>query len=266
MKSKSNLRITVKSQHSKPYTVIKHSTKKDKIGFIVIDPGHGGKDPGAVGYRTREKDITLKMGNLIGRQIKKHIKGIRVVYTRKSDRFVELIKRTKIANRYLKKYGNGIFLSIHVNASLSRRSSGFETYFLSQNPSNDDARSTAALENNVILMESKSKDRFKDIDYVEAIMLTNQIQRESSMLAYAVQNGMKRYNRRFKSRGVKKADFFVLRGALMPAVLVEVGYITNRRERRYLKKAYYQRLIVKGIIFGLKRFIKKYNRMIQKKY
>jgi len=159
-------------------------------------------------------------------------------------------------------------LSIHVNASISNKISGYETYFLSQNPTNDDARNTAALENNVIVLEEKSgrsKKRYDDVDYIEAMMLTTQIQKESSLLALSVQRGMSKSNRIFKSRGVRKADFFVLRGVLMPAVLVEVGFITNMKESKYLQSRSHQMKIAEGIADGVSEFIKKYNRMIQNK-
>jgi N-acetylmuramoyl-L-alanine amidase len=242
------------------------SRKKDRIGFIVIDPGHGGKDPGALGRGgVREKSITLGISKLLSSLLKSKLKGIKIILTRKRDRFIELSKRTEIGNRYLKKYGNGIFLSIHVNASISPKISGYETYFLSQNASNEDARNTAALENNVIVLEDRSKSKkYGDIDYIEAMMITTQIQKESSLLAASIQNGMSGKVKNFKSRGVRKADFFVLRGALMPAVLVEVGFITNSKELRFLKKTSHRRKIALGISDGIVRFIEKYNRSLVK--
>jgi len=241
-------------------------TGKYQISFIIIDAGHGGKDPGAMGKgRLKEKDITLKIAKYTGYYFKRRNRSIPVYYTRNSDRFIALSKRSSIANRFLNNKNNGIFVSIHVNASLSPRISGFETYFLSQNPSNDSARSTAALENNVIVLEeNRGRNRYSDIDYIEAHMLMAQIQKESSMLSRSIQNGMRGNNGYFKSRGIKKADFYVLRGSLMPAALVEVGYITNRKEARYLRKSWYQRRIAAGIAQGINSFIHKYNRMIKK--
>lgn len=239
---------------------------KDRIGFIVIDPGHGGKDPGAVGRGgVKEKRITLGISREISLILKRRLKGIKIILTRKKDRFIELSERTEIGNMYLKKYGNGIFLSIHVNASISSKISGYETYFLSQNPSNEDARNTAALENNVIVLEERSKSKkYGDIDYIEAMMITTQIQKESSLLAASIQSGMSGKVRSFRSRGVRKADFFVLRGALMPAVLVEVGFITNRKELRSLQRTGHRGKIARGISDGIIRFIEKYNRFLKK--
>jgi len=243
-----------------------HKTSKDRISFIIIDPGHGGKDPGAIGRGVYEKNITLRVSRHVTRELQSHLPDIRVILTRNRDRFIELSKRTEIANKHLTKNSNGIFVSIHVNASLSKKISGFETYFLSQNPTNEEARTTATLENNVIIMENKSsKGRYNDVEYLEALMLTTQIQKESSLLAVSIQNSIDKKIHEFKSRGVKKADFFVLRGALMPAALVEIGYISNRKELLYLKKNPYQKKIAKGISDGIIRFIKKYNSMIKNK-
>jgi N-acetylmuramoyl-L-alanine amidase len=249
---------------SAPATIQK--TSKDRISFIIIDPGHGGKDPGAIGYGTYEKNITLRVSRDIVNELKLHIPDTHVILTRNNDRFIELSKRTEIANKHLTNNSNGIFVSIHVNASLSKKISGFETYFLSQNPTNEEARTTATLENNVIIMENKSsKGRYNDVEYLEALMLTTQIQKESSILAQSIQNSLDKRIHEFKSRGVKKADFFVLRGTLMPAALVEIGYISHRDELQHLKKRPYQKKIAKGISDGIIRFIKKYNSMIKNK-
>lgn len=232
----------------------------EKITFIIIDPGHGGKDPGAIGAKTKEKDLVLKIAAELRAYLKKELPGTKIILTRDTDRFIELATRTEIANKQLKKGENGIFVSIHINASISSRSSGYETYFLSQNASNEEARATASLENNVVVLEKRQHKPYQDVEYIEALMLTTQIQKESSALAEEIQNNMKKNMTHFKSRGVKKADFFVLRGSLMPAVLVEAGYITNASERAYLKKSSYQRTVAKSVGKGITAFVKKYNR------
>jgi len=242
-------------------------SSRDRICFIVIDPGHGGKDPGAVGKGgLEEKDITLKVARYLEKKIAKKLGDLRVHLTRNNDRFVELSQRTDIANKMLRKSENGIFLSIHVNSSLSSRISGHETFFLSQNPTNEDARNTAALENNVVILEEKSKSApktYDDVDYIEAMMITTQIQKESSELADSIQKGMAKNIKSFGSRGVKKADFYVLRGVLMPAVLIEIGFITNKKEARHLRISSHQEKIADGIAEGVKLFIKRYNRLLK---
>lgn len=239
---------------------------RDRISFIVIDAGHGGRDPGAVGKGgVREKDITLKVAKLVEKKIRKSLPSLRIVVTRRDDRFVELSGRTAIANRQLTKNQNGIFLSIHVNSSLSGKVSGAETFFLSQNPTNEDARNTAALENNVIILEEKSRQKknFDDVDYIEAMMITTQIQKESAALAGAIQNALAKHSTQHGSRGVKKADFFVLRGVLMPAALAEIGYISHASEARSLQKESCQDDIAGCIARGIMLFIDRYNSLIQ---
>ncbi|MCX8123685.1 MAG: N-acetylmuramoyl-L-alanine amidase [Spirochaetes bacterium] len=240
---------------------------KDAIGFIVIDAGHGGKDPGAIGKGgIKEKVLTLQIAREVALQLQKKLPGIEVMMTRTTDKFLELGQRTEIANRLLKKGVNGIFISVHCNAAVVSKISGFETYFLSQNPSNEEARTTAVLENNVIVFESPEKrKRYSDVDFIEALMLTTQIQKESSMLAFAIQKGLDRNITEFKSKGVKKADFFVLRGCLMPSALVEVGYITNPKEKSYLTNKNYQKKLAYGITEGIVNFIDAYNTTILNK-
>ncbi len=237
---------------------------KDAIGFIVVDAGHGGKDPGAIGKSgIKEKVITLQIAHLLALELQKKFPGIDVVMTRTTDKFLELGERTAIANRLLKKGVNGIFVSIHCNAAVVSKISGFETYYLSQNPSNEEARTTAVLENNVIIFEEPEKrKRYSDVDIIEALMLTTQIQKESSMLAHAIQKGLDKNISEFKSKGVKKADFFVLRGCLMPSALVEVGYITNAKEKTFLTDKNYQKKLARGIAEGIMSFIDAYNKTV----
>lgn len=241
---------------------------RERIGFIILDPGHGGKDPGAIGKGgLQEKALTLQISKQVEKMLKSRLKEIKVKATRNSDVFIELAERTEIANRELKRGNNGLFISIHINASISSKVSGFETYFLSQNPTNEEARKTAALENNVVILERNSggEKKYDDVDQVEALMMTTQIQRESSLLADSIQKGLGKNINEFRSRGVQRADFFVLRGALMPAVLAEVGFITNVKEASFLKRADYQNRIAKGISDGIVDFIHEYNKMVQQK-
>jgi N-acetylmuramoyl-L-alanine amidase len=241
----------------------KHDT--DGITFIIIDPGHGGRDPGAVAKGgLKEKKITLDISIKLYKYLKEKLKNIRIQLTRSNDIFIELARRTEIANRMLKAKNNGIFVSIHVNASIVKSVSGFETYFLSQNPSNDDARTTAALENNVVILEEgSSRTSYGDIDHIQALMLTTQIQKESLLLANSIQESIDGKIWESKSHGVKKADFFVLRGALLPAVLAEVGFISNKKELNNLQEQNYQKKIAEGIGNGIISFINKYNSNIK---
>jgi len=239
----------------------------DRIGFIILDPGHGGKDPGAIGKGgVQEKTITLSVTRKLEALLKSNLKGVRVVLTRSNDSFLELGRRTDIANGHLKGGENGVFVSVHVNASVSPRISGFETYFLSQNPSNEEARATSALENDVVVLEDrKHGGAHDDVEHMEAMMITTQIQKESSLLAETVHAQMARVLTGHKSRGVRKADFFVLRGSLMPAILVEIGFITHAKERATLQKAAYQDRVAEALYHGIAAFLKKYNSAIKNK-
>lgn len=257
--------IIVKKEASgqKETKPLPHVTK-DAIGFIVVDAGHGGKDPGAIGKSgIKEKILTLQIARQVALELQKKLPGIDVVMTRTADKFLELGERTEIANRLLKKGVNGIFVSIHCNAAVISKISGFETYYLSQNPSNEEARTTAVLENNVIVFESPEKrKRYSDVEIIEALMLNTQIQKESFMLASAIQRCLDKNISEFKSKGVKKADFFVLRGCLMPSALVEVGYITNPKEKDFLTDKNYQKKLALGITRGIMSFIDTYNKTV----
>jgi N-acetylmuramoyl-L-alanine amidase len=245
--------------------VVKPSVSDDhdvSIDFIVIDAGHGGKDPGAVGKGgAQEKTIVLSVARKLQTYLRQKLPGRNIVLTRSGDRFLELGERTEIANRMLKRRKNGIFISIHANATLSPKVNGYETYFLSRAPTSDDARVTAALENTAADLEKRGKKRYDDIEFVEALMLTAQIQKESGKLAELVQGSMGKKMRKTPNRGVKRADFFVLRGALMPAVLVEIGYITNDAERRLMQSASYQEVMVSAIGEGVVDFVTDYARI-----
>jgi N-acetylmuramoyl-L-alanine amidase len=240
----------------------KPASAAEKIGFIIIDAGHGGKDPGAVGKRkVYEKTITLSVAKKIAGYIKKKNPSLKIYLTRANDTFLELGTRTAFANRKLTNEVGGIFLSVHVNASIIPKMTGFETYFLSQNPTNDEARTTAALENNVIILENAGKQKhYDDVAQTEALMITTQIQKESSDLADKIQATLTKNVKVSPSRGVKTADFYVLRGSLMPAILVEIGYITNDKEMSQLIKKEYQENIAQSISEGVTGFLSSYNK------
>jgi N-acetylmuramoyl-L-alanine amidase len=245
--------VRTPKKNSARYTAV----AAEKIGFIILDAGHGGKDPGAIGKgKLYEKNITLSVVKAVGKIIKQKNPSIKIYYTRSDDTFVELGGRTEFANRKITQESGGVFVSIHVNASIVPKMSGFETYFLSQNPTNEDARSTASLENDVVILENPGRRKsYDDVAYTEALMLTTQIQKESRMLADKIQKSMASSNKEFPSRGVKTADFFVLRGSLMPAALVEIGYITNKKESSRLITNEYQSKIANAVAQGVLSFL-----------
>ncbi len=219
-----------------------------KIRRIVIDPGHGGKDPGALGlYGLKEKHLTLKVSRYLAQELQKTL-GCEVLLTRDRDTFIPLIKRPAIAN--LKRAD--LFVSIHVNASPNRRTRGIETYYLNFT-TDPEAMRVAAMENAV------SNQSLSELQSILKKILRNTKIEESRRLAQAVQKALvKRLSRRWrgvKDLGVKKAPFLVLVGTRMPAILVEISFITNPTEARRLRDERYLREIARGIAEGLKAYV-----------
>lgn len=218
-----------------------------KIKKVVIDAGHGGKDPGAIGKKAKEKDITLAIALKLGTYIKKYIKGVKVIYTRKTDVFVELYKRSEIANNA----GADLFISIHVNASKKKKIKGTSTFVMGLDKANDNL-DVSKRENSVILIEKNYKSKYEGYDPgspESEIMLSlfqNAYLEQSISLASKVQKQLtKRASR--EGRGVRQAGLVVLWNCTMPSILVETGFITNKFEEKYLMSDYGQSLIASAI-------------------
>ncbi|PJZ54165.1 N-acetylmuramoyl-L-alanine amidase family protein [Leptospira adleri] len=223
----------------------------EKLGIktILIDAGHGGKDPGtASDSGTHEKDISLQVAKILKKFFEKVYPEINVILTRPDDTFVELERRSEIANRELKKTGSSLFISLHCNSSINADVNGFEIYYLSQTPSTESARETALLENRILKPRGNSA-----VKKVQAGMMSSLIQRRSRILARALESEMKKkLQPQILSRGVKKADFSVLRGSLMPAVLVEMGYLSHEKESKLLQSKGLQVKLAKSIVEGIR--------------
>ena len=236
---------------------IQELRRKWLIDTIVIDPGHGGKDPGALGINSlKEKDITLYISRELGKLIERNLR-MKVVYTRTEDVFVPLWERTQIANNA----EGDIFISKHANAAKPYSSTkGFETYLLRIGKT-EAAINVAKRENATIKLEEQTHKYidFTDAKKIVASMTQNSAIKSSEFLAEAIQiNLSKRLNS--KNRGVKQAGFHVLVGASMPNVLVEVGFITNKEDAKNLSKHQYKREIAKGIFEAILDFKNKYER------
>jgi N-acetylmuramoyl-L-alanine amidase len=220
------------------------------IKTIVIDPGHGGKDPGAVGRSgLKEKNVVLDIGLRL-RKILKAECGCRVIMTRNRDIFIPLVQRTAIANSVKA----DLFISIHVNSNTYRSARGVETYFLSPARSRS-AMLTAARENMIKL--SDGNESMDDINFIFLDMKNTERINQSSLMARNVQNSVvsvlrKKYGT--KDNGVKSAMFYVLRGARMPSVLVEASFISNRSEEKRLKSGLFLQRVAEGIARGIRRF------------
>ena len=247
--------IVLRMATNKNSTTIQKLRNKWFIDTIVIDAGHGGKDPGAIGKKgLQEKTITLDVAKKLKKLIEKNL-GTKVIMTRSEDSFIPLWKRTKIANDT-----NGkLLISIHVNsAPKSPRARGFETYLLRPGKI-DDAIEVAKRENDVIKMESK-EHRYIDFSIENNILasgLQNQYMKESEFFASEIQKHVDKISTS-PNRGVKQAGFHVLVGAEMPNVLIELGFLSNRNEEKMLGKASYRQKIANAIFDAVVIFKEKY--------
>ena len=223
---------------------------KWKFSTIIIDPGHGGKDPGAVGYRgTLEKDIALDVAKRLEKKISKNMK-VKTVLTRDEDIFLKLGERTRIANE-----NNGsLFISIHANAATDRRASGFETFLIGPNK-NEAAVRVAARENSVLELEGVAGKKLTNEDLIQATIAQSAFASKSEKFAALVQEEIgKRVQG--KNRGVKQAGFYVLMGASMPNVLVELGFISNLAEEKKLRSSQYREVLATAIFRALEKYEK----------
>ena len=233
-----------------PFFVEIHTLKHSTIKTIIIDPGHGGEDYGAMGPSgIKEKDINLNIAKALEKLIAQRM-GARVILTRRDDKFVPLDERTAIANE-----NNGdMFISIHANASYRKGADGVETYFLSINASDDDAKRVAAFENTIssVGRETTNADS-DDLKMILMDMVQTEFLNESSHLAEAIQENLCNILK-VGNRGIKQAPFIVLAGTAMPAVLVEVGFISNANEEKRLAQKETQEVIAEAIFKGIAGF------------
>ncbi|MCH2663600.1 N-acetylmuramoyl-L-alanine amidase [bacterium] len=235
--------------------------QKWAINKIVIDPGHGGRDPGAVGPgQTREKNITLAIARRLGKQLERDL-GLEVVYTRSKDVFTRLRTRARIA----READADLFVSLHCNAGRRRAAGGIEVYFLSE-AKTAEAAAAAERENAVIeLEEDLEQDTGNTLRDMVLEILSSQYLKESEALAASIRSRM---TRRFKSmddRGVKQANFYVMRGTMgaMPSVLVEMGFISNPTEEKLLKKTSFQKDMADAIFEGIRAFKRSHERQLK---
>ena len=200
---------------------------------LVIDPGHGGKDPGCIGTIAREKTINLSVALQLGNLIEENHPNVNVVYTRKTDVFIPLDERANIANRYKA----DLFISIHVNSVRRGNASGTETYTLGLSKS-DENLEVAMRENSVILMEDDYLLTYEGFDpmstesYIMFELIQSRHFEQSVSFASEIQKSYVRAKR--GNRGVRQAGLLVLRKTSMASVLTELGFLSNRNEERYL--------------------------------
>lgn len=241
-KSPAARKSRVKEKNPSPSAALTPAIRK-----IVLDPGHGGKDPGAIGVGgSTEKDIVLRIAKKLAVKLRKEM-GVQVVLTRKDDRFLPLPDRTYIANAE----EADLFISLHMNASDNADAKGIETYYL-DNTTDEAAKRLAARENGT------SRHNISDLQFILADMKQNMKLEDSITLAHRLQassvDGMSKVMGSVKDLGVKKALFHVLVGAQMPCVLVEMFFITHSKEGRAMSQENYQDAMVKALFAGIKKY------------
>jgi len=232
------------------------------LDVIVIDAGHGGHDPGTIGVSgVREKNVTLGIALKLGELLKRRMKGVKVVYTRSTDVFIPLYRRTQIANEV----GAKLFISIHGNSMPRKphRANGFEVYLLRPGRT-EEAIAIAERENGVITLEEGYKDRYQELtdeNFILVTMAQSQYVKSSEVLADLVQKEMHAVSG-LANRGVHQAGFYVLVGAAMPNILVETGYLSNRREEKQLSSSAGQQKIAEALVKALQLYKNEYEKLL----
>lgn len=239
------------------------ATNAQKKEFVlVLDAGHGGRDPGAVGKISKEKDITLAVARKVGDLVEKNMRNVKIVYTRKTDVFIPLEQRASIANDN----HADMFISIHVNAAKSKAAYGAETYTLglAKTKANLDVAMT---ENSVILLEDDYQTRYRGFDpnsvdsYIMFEFMMDKYLDNSISFATYIQNqfvgAAKRYD-----RGVRQAGFWVLHRSACPSVLVELGFISNYNEELYLASTGGQREMAQAIYHAFEKYKGSYDKKL----
>ncbi|MFH1007819.1 MAG: N-acetylmuramoyl-L-alanine amidase [Candidatus Latescibacterota bacterium] len=221
---------------------------------IIVDPGHGGHDPGAIGPTgVKEKDVVLDIGRRLADLLRDKLQ-VKVILTRSSDQFIPLNERARLAIR-----NEGmLFVSIHTNSSKNKKAQGTETFFLSE-AKTEDAMNVAQRENASLLYQEKAQlaasENFQLVEDIRLGMLSNQFLKESQDLAALIQSDLSR-TLQTKNRGVKQAGFYVMMGteATMPGVLVEVAFLSNPYEEKLLKRTSFRKKAASAIFEGIKSF------------
>ncbi len=234
------------------------SRERSRLDTVVIDPGHGGKDPGATAHGLQEKDVVLDVAHELGDYIENRL-DLEVVYTRSDDRFIALEERGHIANRV----GGDLFISLHANAFRSPSVKGTETYFLGRSKT-DAARRVMKQENSVVREYEENPDRYDEYDaeaFVKGELFLSASMQFSEQFASIVQEQFKHRVKR-RSRGVHQAGFYVLWSASMPSVLVELGYLTNPQEAQFLNSDRGQTYLASAVFRAVRKYKNEYNKGI----
>jgi len=228
--------------------------EKYQVKIIVIDAGHGGKDPGCSGKTNKEAKIALEIALELGRIIQENLKDVKIIYTRDTDKFIELHERAAIANRN----GADLFISIHCNAATSTAAYGTETFAMGLHKTAGNL-DVAKRENSAILKETNYKSNYEgfdpnsDEDHIMIAQYQNAHVNNSLLLASKVEGEFKNKCSR-KSNGVKQAGFLVLWKTAMPSILIETGFLTNANDETYLSNKTNQTYMASGIYRAIKEY------------
>ena len=237
-------------------SLVSFSQKGTKIKTVVIDAGHGGRDPGALGKHSKEKDIALSVALKTGKYIEDAYPNVKVIYTRKTDKFVDLYRRGEIANEA----NADLFISIHCNANTSSKIYGSETYVLGIEDHREQKNmKVAMMENAAILLEEDADEKYGDFDpkspesLISLTLLQNDNLDQSLNIAGKIQRQFSERVGR-KDRSVYQAGFLVLWKTSMPSVLVELGYLTNTNEETFLRSKQGQVYMASAIYRAFKEY------------
>ncbi|MBO7193879.1 MAG: N-acetylmuramoyl-L-alanine amidase [Bacteroidaceae bacterium] len=240
--------------------------KSNKKPFtVVIDAGHGGVDPGALGSKSQEKKINYSVSKRLGEMINKKYPEVKVIYTRTTDVKIPLAKRADIAN----KANANLFISIHSNASKNKSAHGCQTFTLGAG-SDAEAKAAAMYENEVILSEDNFEETYKGFDprssesYIIFELMRSHDMELSVKFADMVQNGMVN-STSLNDRGVSSAGFLVLHRTVMPSILVELGFITNKKDENLIASKEGQEKLAKGIFKGFSEYYELYGKSKESK-
>lgn len=245
-----------------PQAVAQKSKKKPFT--VVIDPGHGGVDPGALGRKSQEKNINMSVSKMLASMIDEKYPEVKVIFTRTTDVKIPLVERADIANRA----NADLFISIHSNAAKSSSANGCETFTLGAG-SSVEAKAAAMYENEVILSEDNFEEIYKGFDprssesYIIFELIRNHDMELSAEVAQMVQNGMVKESK-LNNRGVSSAGFLVLHRTVMPSILVELGFITNSKDESFIASKDGQKKLAKGIFEGFSKYYEIYGQKKEK--
>ncbi|MCX7997684.1 MAG: N-acetylmuramoyl-L-alanine amidase [Leptospiraceae bacterium] len=224
------------------------------LAGVILDPGHGGTHPGTLSvYGDEDKHYNLEVAKLLAILLKKKFPNLRIIMTREEDESVDLNERYKLANQGLSISKNIIFVSLHCNASPTRAeiARGYEIFYLDQSYKIEQEREKTIITKRLIDLKA-----IPEVQRIESGMFSSSVQRRSILLANSIEEKFgETIAYKIPSRGVKKAKFRVLRGSIMPAVLVEMGFLTNPEDAKLLADKSFQMKIAQGILEGIKHYV-----------